>query len=183
MIDRRRFVQTSMGATLASLVAHTAALAATVPEATPPRRLSLYAVVFDERFAAANVFAHVLATHGIPTRAIRGDVTQLWYSDLNPRWRRDAVPVAGLTMYGPLFCLERLAWDHGMRVIHHGTHPQAQEGGGWPAQIAARLSRMELPSCARSLSPTSPVESPRMTVALGSDAPLHSWIIAPLVRA
>jgi hypothetical protein len=32
-----------------------------------------------------------------------------------------------LTAHGPLFCLERLAWDHGMRVI--ARVEQSRENG------------------------------------------------------
>ena len=48
---------------------------------------------------------------------IRGDITDLWFHDLDPQWKKQPVAIAGLTAHGPLFCLERLAWDHGMRVV------------------------------------------------------------------
>jgi hypothetical protein len=55
-------------------------------------------------------------------------MTQLWYSELQPLWRRELRPIAGLTAYAALFCLERLAWDHGMRVVYHGAHTPLASG-------------------------------------------------------
>jgi len=82
----------------------------------------LYAVIFDERFAEARRFAGIARQRGVRTRGVRGDVTDLWYHELRPLWSRGAAAIAGVTAYGALFCLERLAWDHRMRVVHHGIH-------------------------------------------------------------
>jgi hypothetical protein len=82
----------------------------------------LHIAIFDRRFAAGRRFARSSETHGVATRAIAGDVTTLWYSELYPLWKQNPVAIAGLTTYGPLFCLERLAWDHGMRVLHRQEH-------------------------------------------------------------
>jgi hypothetical protein len=46
-----------------------------------------------------------------------GDITNIWYHDLQPRWQKAPAAIAGLTAHGALFCLERLAWDVGMRVV------------------------------------------------------------------
>jgi len=131
VISRRRFVQHA--AVVASLAAAPAgglpvfcgASAATrdgsavLPDAN---RLKLYVALFDRRFAAARLFARAIGSHAIPLRAIDADVTDLWFSELHPGWKLHSLPVAGLTTYGPLFCLERLAWDHGMRVVHRTKH-------------------------------------------------------------
>jgi hypothetical protein len=49
--------------------------------------------------------------------AIRGDITDLWFHDLDLRWKQGPAPIAGLTTHGPLFCLERLAWGKG--IVDH----------------------------------------------------------------
>jgi hypothetical protein len=78
--------------------------------------------IFDHRFAAGRQFASASEARGIATRLIASDVTALWFSELHPLWKRQPVAIAGLTTYGPLFCLERLAWDHGLRVLHREQH-------------------------------------------------------------
>ena len=48
--------------------------------------------------------------------APRGDVTDVWFHDLAPRWKQGPAAVAGVTAHNSLFVLERLAWDAGLRV-------------------------------------------------------------------
>jgi hypothetical protein len=82
----------------------------------------LHLAIFDHRFASGRKFASVSEARGIPTRPITSDVTALWFSELHPLWKEQRVAITGLTTYGPLFCLERLAWDHDMRVLHREQH-------------------------------------------------------------
>ena len=77
---------------------------------------SLYTVLCDERFAESVAFAEDMSKHGTPVTRFRGDITEFWYGDLSQRWRVDPVAIAGVTTYGPFFCLERWGWDHGLRV-------------------------------------------------------------------
>jgi hypothetical protein len=77
---------------------------------------SLYAVLCDERFAESVAFAEEMARHGTSVTRFRGDITDFWYRDLSQRWKADPVAIAGVTTHGPLFCLERWGWDHGLRI-------------------------------------------------------------------
>jgi hypothetical protein len=86
------------------------------PQDAAPR-VSYYKVIFDERFPASVAFGQKWKAGGAPVHAIRGDITDLWFHDLDAQWKKQPVAIAGLTAHGPLFCLERLAWDHGMRVV------------------------------------------------------------------
>ena len=45
-----------------------------------------------------------------------------WYDELDLVWRQQRAPIAGLTRHGPLFRLERFAWERGMRVVFRGEH-------------------------------------------------------------
>jgi hypothetical protein len=72
--------------------------------------------VFDERFPAARAFAAEAQRRGWAVTAIRGDITELWRQELAKAWREGPVPVAGMTQDNALFCLERLAWDAGLRL-------------------------------------------------------------------
>jgi len=82
------------------------------------------AVVIDGRFFDAGV----LAPEGARVHVIDGDVTALWYRDLDRRWRRPGFVVAGYTGAGPLFVLERLAGDRGRRVVHRESLSSADDG-------------------------------------------------------
>ena len=129
MTTRRVFIQAGAALSAApALAVSRAALAA-----APAGRVRL--AVFDERFAAARAFAAEAARQGWPLAAIRGDITDLWFHDLSRRWAKDAAPVAGMTIGQSLFCLERLAWDAGLRVITRETHPNA---GGLVSWVIAR---------------------------------------------
>ena len=77
---------------------------------------SLYTVLCDERFGESVAFAEEMSKHGTPVTRFRGDITEFWYRDLSQRWRVGPVAIAGVTTHGPLFCLERWGWDHGLRV-------------------------------------------------------------------
>ena len=119
MLNRRLFVQTGVAA--AALVGDTMRFAPADGLARASG-LSLHTAIYDHRFAAGRQFAHNLQAQGVSTRAIAGDVTSVWYEELHPLWKQRRVTIAGFTTYAPLFCLERLAWDHGMRVIHREQH-------------------------------------------------------------
>src|SRR6185437_11958 len=130
MIDRRRFVQ--QGAVAIALAGGTFRLARAGDSlGHPPIRL--HSALFDRRFTAARRFARAMGTQGIPTHTITGDVTSIWFNRLQPLWKRQPVAIAGLTTYAPLFCLERLAWDHGMRVLQRVQ--QESRAAGEPDQL------------------------------------------------
>ena len=213
MINRRGFVQAGVAASVGG--AWFAARGLEVfPTAEAGRlrqaRLPYLAAIFDERCAAGQDFAGEARKCAIDTRPIRGDVTDLWYSRLHPVWKQRPAPIAGLTGYGALFCLERLAWDHGMRVVYHGSHRLLADGAvehvlagftqdlarptgspgnrsAWGASVAQLISRIEPPSAANPL-PQARRSPQTMQITrgapLGADAEhtLFSWVIAPTRR-
>jgi hypothetical protein len=113
MASRREFLQAGIAASLLPVAASAAASALKEPDPT----VSVYKVIFDERFPASVAFGAEWKARGAAVHAIRGDITDLWFHDLDRQWKKQPVPIAGLTAHGPLFCLERIAWDHGMRVV------------------------------------------------------------------
>jgi hypothetical protein len=146
-VSRRQFVQTSVAGSIVGALATWALSDQTswgsargLPAGREPRELSaprprlaadripLHAAVFDERFAEAVRFGAAARERGLGVRGLRGDVTDLWYEELQPLWTHRAVPIAGLTAYAALFCLERLAWDHRMRLIYRGAHTPLENG-------------------------------------------------------
>ncbi len=102
-----------------------------------------YKVVFDERFEDACAFASDASARRIPTAAIRGDITSLFYNDLDLRWKQGPVSLAGYTTAASLFCLDLLARDRGMRVRHCVAQPVEAAlsvlDGAQPMQCALRM--------------------------------------------
>ena len=201
MTTRREFIQVTLTASVGGALAVTAG--------NSPARLAsvpLYAALFDRRFSDSRLFSWAAQQRGIEIRSIAGDVTDVWYSELHPRWKEAAVPIAGVTTYGPLFCLERLAWDHGMRVIYRGSHQrrsdwtiehrlegaaQPPEGrprklsgrDAWPVEIAALMAGISaaakpLPLNRNGVSTLTCVGQCAPTASEPSEA-LYSWVIAP----
>jgi hypothetical protein len=122
MASRREFLQAGIAA---SLLPATAA-ADTVSKTPAPQ--VYYKVIFDERFPASVAFGEEWRARGAAVHAIRGDITDLWFHDLDIQWKKRPVAIAGLTAHGPLFCLERLAWDHGMRVVSRVEQTATHDG-------------------------------------------------------
>jgi hypothetical protein len=119
MINRRQLLQSGLAATSLPLVAGVSlAPLATAAQARALEHPALYKVLFDERFAASREFGREALWRGQNVQGFNGDITPVWYHDLHPRWQKGAAAIAGFTAHGALFCLERLAWDVGMRVTH-----------------------------------------------------------------
>lgn len=199
MASRREFLQMGVAALALPISAH-AALSPSLldgePAATP-----LYKVVFDERFSSSRAFAEEAERLGVSVHGIKGDMTDLWYHDLYARWKKGPAAIAGLTAHGPIFCLERLAWDQRMRVVFRADHRYRADGSiehalsgpasmlrqaaalsidtDWSSQIASLVTRCP---ASRSQSSQSNVIGPTLKHA---DDPEHliSWVIAPIHRA
>lgn len=192
MSSRRDFLH---AAAAASLLPFTARETLAATEAVATVRPSL--VVAETRSAAAVAFAAEAGRWEIPVRAIDGDVTALWYEELHAVWHARPTPIAGLTARAALFCLERLAWDHGMRVVYCAEHIRraddtfahvaqmpvrglnaaelAAHGDSWPRHVARVLVRLAATSAvARG-------PSAACTARAGDDAAtVFSWMISPV---
>lgn len=206
MTTRREFLQAGIAASAVPIAA--GALISdkpTMPE--PPASafqlapMPFYKVVFDERFPDSVAFAAAMKQLGVAIHGIKGDMTDLWYHELQPQWQKSPVPIAGMTAQGPLFCLERLAWDHGMRVMFRAEHQYradgciehvvsaheavlrdaaglATAGSNWSAHLAGLVS-----TCGQGRLETSPAIVTRLEESPGVDQEtLFSWVIGPVVR-
>ncbi len=127
MNSRREFLQAGIAASMLPL----AAAGSNLTPRQRDERANFYKVIFDERFPASVDFGVEWIARGAAVHPIRGDITDLWFHDLDHQWKKRPVPIAGLTAHGPLFCLERLAWDHGMRVVSR-VEQDARDGDGEP---------------------------------------------------
>jgi hypothetical protein len=122
--NRREFLQSCAAIAGGLAVSRVCAGAPSQAERFRPQR-----AIFDDEFAEGRAFAHAALGLGMTTHAISGDVTSLWYNDLHFQWRHGSGVIAGLTGASALFCLERLAWDAGHRVVLRVDHARAPEGG------------------------------------------------------
>jgi hypothetical protein len=114
-LDRRTFVVTASAAMGACAVATPVTAGAVSPA---------HIIVADTRFAISRAFARTAAKSGGRIVWIAGDITELWYGELDLLWRRQKVSLTGLTTYAPFFYLERLAMDRGLRVKAKDEHLQ-----------------------------------------------------------
>jgi hypothetical protein len=93
------------------------------------QRSGLHAVVVDEHHAAARAFGGHFRAQGADVISLdEGDVTSVWLRDIRPEWRKRPAAVGGLTTPVTLFCLEQLAWPHGLRVVFHAEHIALPDG-------------------------------------------------------
>jgi hypothetical protein len=211
MTSRRRFLHASVAVAAAGAIGGVGTVLGSSrakPDANSGRLLQIHAVVVDQRFGESVEFARELALLGAHTYTMRGDVTDVWYSRLYPLWKAGGVAVAGLTGNGVLFCLERLAWDHQLRVVYRGSHQRiaadriqhatlggadgnarshenANSNTSWPAAVAASIADMQSPCPAvppgRELHPV--CSTALRGLGRRTDSPLFSWVIAPPARA
>lgn len=202
MASRREFLQIGVAALALPISARAGLKPAATSAAGELAPTQLYKVIFDERHASSRAFASEVKRLGAPVCAIKGDITDLWFNDLDARWRKEPVAIAGLTEHGPLFCLERLAWDHGMRVVYRADHTYradgymehelsgsermlreavdlSSSGPDWSSRVASLLTRC----------PASRAQASKLTVVTpavkqaGDPEHLVSWVIAPVGAA
>jgi hypothetical protein len=113
MTSRREFLQAGLaGAALLAVPA--------LPALIDSHR-RFYKAIFDRRFPEGVVFGRDMRSRGVPTHAITGDVTMLWYQDLHFAWANAPIELVGMTTAPALFCLETLARDAGHRVTRRHT--------------------------------------------------------------
>jgi len=191
--NRREFLRTAAALSAAPLAGRAAF-------AGGRERAALAAVIIDSRHAEARDFGARAGTLGAPLHVIEGDVTNLWQNELLGRWKAAPAAVAGLTERPALFLLERLAWDHDLRVVYEAEHRPDERGDAahrivrsadrslglelaaagrrWPGVLAdALVAGIGAPS--RDFRPT----DAGLAAHLGEPTLLLSWIIAPRIAA
>lgn len=154
--SRRGFLKCGMGACSAAALIH--------PISAQNPVVPYYKAVFDERFEDACVFATEATARDITTVAIRGDITSLFFDDLDLRWKQGPVWLTGLTTPSSLFCLDLLARDRGMRLNYYLVKPS----------VEAVLDVLDGALPRRGMMTHLPTSDP---------ADLVFWIIAPSARA
>lgn len=193
----------SMAVTLLPLDAATAWAAPSTGSSRDSLAVPLYKALYDTRFAASRAFGERMEAQGVATAAMAGgDMTALWFDNLHHQWKEKPVAITGLTARGPLFCLEQLAWEHGMRVVFRARHSATNDGAilheiegdsvlvdaaqrvamqdGWAVGLSDVISHF--PHTGGSKAQVQ-VHTARPSVQLPEDEMLFSWVIAPVARS
>jgi hypothetical protein len=191
MTSRRHFIRSGLALSALSLPAVPAWASAGVPAAARPY---FDRFIFDGRFAEAVEVAQSVAPFARTSIRIQGDLTALWYDDLDLAWKRGPMTLSGVTTEHGLFVLETLAADRGMRVVYRGRH--AAPAGGRIVHTLAGPIRIVVHAAAKRASfwstlgdamtryaPSRAIESvEHVTLHDGArdrTEALYSWIIAP----
>ena len=189
MINRREFLQAATALSALPVVYRNTT-------AADCEILTLAAVIFDSRHTQACDFAARAALLGAPVRRIEADITGIWQDELHKRWLSAPAAIAGLTERPALFLLERLAWDHGLRVVFEAEHVTdgqgvaahkvmrtgdaglarelAAAGLDWPHTLADQLLTADRVR-SRDFHPSGAA----LAAHPGEQVKLYSWIIAP----
>lgn len=203
-MTRRNFLGLGLaGGAFSLLPGAAAAFAANgVAAGSAPVRHSIYKAVVDQGLAESIAFGQTLAALKVPTATIAGDITRLWFDDLDRRWRQGPVAVSGLTAKGPLFCLEQLMGQYGLRLAFRGEHAYQADGSvlhrlegdpgllevapvlgasgpGWSRSLAALLAQAPSSGGSGAIQVSTPGAGPRQTPS----PTLYSWLLVPAARA
>lgn len=191
MITRRELLQVGAGA-----AASAAVFAGGDARFSAARSHELGAVLTDGSVDAL-AFGAAARARGLAVHEIGADLADIYCRDLRPLWEgQPGAPIGGLTGAGPLFYIERLAWDAGLRIVFLGRHevgehlrrPHLVEGPrdavdafhtssrliDWRVALAAVLK--SVPISAATLKPLSAVRD----AVIARDPALFSWVLAPL---
>ena len=191
MANRRDLLKAGAMLPAASLAAAPFARALGAPEQSLP----LERFVFDVRFAESAAIAEHVERLGIPLAPIADDLMTLWYDELDLKWRKAPMALAGVTLADALFVLETFALDRGMHVVYRGEHGLVENGRithhlAGPAPLIEMLNPLpaDWESALAKAITECPLGAPQTAraelVSAGRelslrDVPLYSWIIAP----
>lgn len=166
MANRREFLQAGIAAASLPIVGS----AFDSPPAAASASAPLYKLIVDDRFPAGVVFGTAAMRRGVSVHWIKGDVTGLWFHDLDLRWKNAPVAIAGLTQESSLFCLELLARDRGLRLLYRTEHRVGSDGSLQPAVANLWSGSWEPSATALNMSLPKLADDPSR---------LLSWVIAP----
>jgi len=199
-MNRRGFFKASLSGTALSMLCLSAGRAlASVQESVG--RVEVGLVVWDGRMPAPENFAQEAEHLGLKKHRIDGDVSALWYQQLDPMWSTSSLVVAGITAIRPLFILEQMARDRNVRLALSVEHRPQLDGSTehWIQAPASEIDALQLILRQESwprllahyfrsgvgLSDRASVVRVRCITpaALGrslAEVPLTSWVLAPV---
>lgn len=125
-------------------------------------------VIFDRTLREGRAFGVTAERRGARVDAVGADLGTFWMSTLEPELKRGPVMLAGLTAGAPLFCLELLCRDYGLRTVYRIEHVRAPDGrvrhalAGDPG-LAASIDRLAIAGA----------DWPAAAAAVATDVALH----------
>jgi hypothetical protein len=155
-------------------------------------------VIFDRTLREGLAFGAAAERSGAHVEALGADLGSYWMSTLEPLLKRGPLTLAGFTAGAPLFCLELLCRDYGLRTVYRiehvpaadervrhaltgdsalaaWTHRLASAGADWPSAAAAVAT-----DAFRRSPPAPGIELIDLRAHERSAQSLFSWMIAPL---
>jgi hypothetical protein len=179
-VDRRTALK--MGIATGTLPFGTAILADGSNTRHSNEKLDIYKIIVDEGFARGREFGRASRHYGATVAAVNEDITDIWYHDLDARWKQGPAAIAGLTTVASLFCLQQLARDVNMHVVHRVVHRSSGDTDEVlrEAKLIANFPRRDLVQ-KMPKGNLLPGQQDRRGLDLGLDRDLVSWVIAPLV--
>lgn len=194
MFSRREFLIRSAAASALALCPPASRLSCA---AETSKLHNIARVLFDRRSAQAVAFGLEAARRGVEALAVDDDAGAVWMHEIAPLWQAGMGPIAGLTGRVPLFCLELLGRDYGMRVVYRGQHAEVDGGHivhtcvgpampRWDGQLVEAGARWGATAAALALScrVSAVADARRGLMDLephgDADRSLFSWVIAPV---
>lgn len=198
MANRREFLQT--GLSMSALPFTNDFLKPGPHERDEGSNILIQKGIFDGRYAEGETFAGTIAGFGVPLyRLTNGDITQLWSGELDLLWRQKPFAIAGLTQFGPMFALGRLANERGMqtmlRIEHKVRNDETiahaikgpvesialaeklkEQGVDWPVLTAALLTHCRSETSRRvEQTVVTPGSSPVLNQTRDANIPIHYY--------
>lgn len=113
LMHRRGFIRAALTGVAVAVAGDGIASQAT---GRPTAGSSAKLLVFDSRFPAARLFAARMTDRVGETRAIQGDVTDVWNGSIRTSIAKGPVLIGGVTTPASLFCLEQLVSRYRMTL-------------------------------------------------------------------
>ncbi len=124
MTSRRQFLTASIATS--ALATSLPVDAATLFAGSSSKALADF--IYDDRFLPGVQMAQNMVQRSTPTRAISGDVAEIWYNHLVPALANGSRTIGGLTTLGALFVMARLGHDAGLTLAMRGSHHITSHG-------------------------------------------------------
>ncbi|HLF11740.1 MAG TPA: hypothetical protein VJA26_11045 [Gammaproteobacteria bacterium] len=198
MASRRELMQYALAVSALAAVP----LARSASRVAAPEHHSLFKVIVDRTLDGSAAFAAEAARRSAPVQMLGSDIGSVWINEIEPHLRNRPAAIAGFTGGAPLFCLELLARDYGMRVVYRAEHSPCADGrmahsvtgadalADWAGVL--RSAKWRWSTVAAELATTCPREvqpSPNTALLDLSERPgiarqsQFSWLIAPYARS
>jgi hypothetical protein len=135
-----------------------------------------FRVIFDRTLSEGLAFGAAAELGGAHVDAVGPDLGSFWMNTLEPLLKREPLTLAGLTAGAPLFCLELLCRNYGLRTVYRIEHGPGADGRTQHAFTGDSV----LAACADRLG-TAGADWPKAAVSVATEA-FRGWLSAPAIE-